>query len=131
MVGRCQLFIVLFALAAQLAGCVGQGLNEPARQSPAAPKPSPPPLLPDYRGPAKRTFLMGFTGWPADLTPEGLATAQEFAHAHGDIVSVTFIGGIPWPEAHDGKPFSRDVQENMRNRSAAGKKLFLSISPLN
>jgi hypothetical protein len=136
MIGRGQLFIVLFALAAQLTGCAGQGLNEPARQppaarAPAAPKPSPPPPMPEYRGPAKRSFLMGFTGWPADLTPEGLATAQEFAHTHGDIVAMTFIGGIPWPEAHDGKPFSKDVQENMRYRPAAGKKLFLSISPLN
>ena len=74
---------------------------------------------------------MGFTRWPADLTANGLAIAQEFAHTHGDIVSVSFIGGIPWPEAHDGKPFSKDVQSNMSYRPPAGKKLFLSISPLN
>jgi len=74
---------------------------------------------------------MGFTQWPADLTAEGLATAQEFARAHGDIVSVTFIGGIPWPEAYDGKPFSKEVQDNLNYRSLAGRKLFLSISPLN
>jgi hypothetical protein len=46
-----------------------------------------------------RPFLMGFTRWPADLTPEGVQTAQEFAHQHGDVVSVMFIGGIPWPES--------------------------------
>ena len=74
---------------------------------------------------------MGFTQWPADLTDEGLAMAKEYAHAHGDIVSVMFIGGIPWPEAFDGKPFSKDVQDNMSYRPPAGKKLFLSISPLN
>ena len=87
--------------------------------------------LPDYRGPATRPFLMGFTHWPADLTDEGLAIAREYAHAHGDIVAVMFIGGIPWPEAFDGKAFSKDVQENMNYRPPAGKKLFLSISPLN
>jgi len=73
---------------------------------------------------------MGFTLWPADLTDEGFRTAQEFAHAHGDILSVMFIGGIPWPEALDGKPFSKDVQDNLNYRPPAGKKLFLSVSPL-
>lgn len=74
---------------------------------------------------------MGFTQWPADLSDEGVAVAHEYAESHGDIVSVMFIGGIPWPEALDGKPFSKDVQDNMSYRPAAGKKLFLSISPLN
>jgi hypothetical protein len=109
-------------------------MREPARSgpppAPAAPKPPPPPPLPEYRGPATRPFLMGFTGWPADLTAEGYNTAQEFAHAHGDIMSVPFISGIPWPEALDGKPYSKDVQDNMSYRPPPGKKLFLSISPL-
>jgi hypothetical protein len=74
---------------------------------------------------------MGFTHWPADLTDEGVALAKEYAYAHGDIISVMFIDGIPWPEALDGKPFSKDVQSNMSYRPPAGKKLFLSISPLN
>lgn len=73
---------------------------------------------------------MGFTLWPADLSAEGIRVAREFAHAHGDIVSVTFIGGIPWPEALADKPYSKDVQEAMSYRPPAGKKLFLSISPL-
>ncbi len=123
---------VLFVFFLQLVGCGGQSFIEPVRQPAAAPvvQKSAPPLA-DYRGPATRPFLMGFTGWPADLTAEGFATAQEFAYAHSDIVSVTFIGGIPWPEAYDGKPFSKDVQDNMSSRPPAGKKLFLSISPLN
>ena len=97
---------------------------------PTAPKPPPPPL-PEYRGPSTRPFYMGFTEWPADLTDDGVALAREYAGAHGDIVSVMFIGGIPWPEALDGKPFSKAVQENLSSRTPAGKKLFLSISPLN
>lgn len=77
-----------------------------------------------------RPFHLGFTRWPADLTLDGVTTAQDFAHAHGDVVSVMFIGGVPWPEALDGKPFSADVQSNLRYRPPAGKKVFLSISPL-
>ena len=41
-----------------------------------------------------------------------------------------FIGGIPWPEALDGKPFSKDVQNNLAYRPPGGTKVFLSISPL-
>jgi hypothetical protein len=88
------------------------------------------PRAADPAVPATRPFHLGFTRWPADLTAEGVRQAQDFAHAHGDIVSVMFIGGIPWPEALADKPFSRDVQSNLAYRPPAGKKLFLSISPL-
>lgn len=77
-----------------------------------------------------RPFYLGFTRWPSDLTLAGVQGAQDFAHAHGDIVSVMFIGGIPWPEALDAKPFSRDVESNLAYRPPVGKKIFLSISPL-
>jgi glycosyl hydrolase family 53 len=73
---------------------------------------------------------MGFTLWPADLSEEGFRAAQNFAHAHGDIVSFMLIGGIPWPEALNGRPFSKNLQDSLSYRPPAGKKLFLSISPL-
>ena len=123
--------LITAVLAFYLSGCAGGGLFGPSRPPPAPPPPPPavtkpvPPPLPEYRGPATRPFLMGFTQWPADLTDEGVAISKEYAHAHGDIVSVTFIGGIPWPEALDGKPFSKDVQDNLSYRPPAGKKLFL------
>jgi glycosyl hydrolase family 53 len=123
--------LLALAILIHLASC-GEGLFEPARPStprvPIAPPPAPP--LPEYRGPATRSFLMGFTRWPADLTRDGVAIAEEYAYAHGDIVSVTFIGGIPWSEALDDKPYPQDVQDNLNYRPPPGKKLFLSISPL-
>jgi hypothetical protein len=73
---------------------------------------------------------MGFTLWPADLSEDGIRTAEAFANAHGDIISLMLIGGIPWPEALNGKTFSKDVQDQLNYRPPAGKKLFLSISPL-
>ena len=42
-----------------------------------------------------------------------------------------FIGGIPWPEALAGKPFSKDVQNSLATVLPPGKRLLLSISPLN
>ena len=128
-----RMALVLFFFV-HLTSCIVDRSQQLSRSAPppapAAPKPAPQPPPPEYRGPATRPFLMGFTRWPADLTPEGFSLAQEFAHTHGDIVAVAFIGGIPWPEALDGKPFSKDVQENMSYRPPPGKKLFLSISPL-
>jgi len=136
MTNRFARWLFFFVVTSCLAACAGEGLMSSSRQTPAptpvptAPKPPPPPL-PEYRGPSTRPFYMGFTEWPADLTDDGVALAREYARAHGDIVSVMFIGGIPWPEALDGKPFSKAVQENLSYRTPAGKKLFLSISPLN
>ena len=72
---------------------------------------------------------MGFTRWPADLSVEGIQTSVDFAEKHGDMVSVMFIGGIPWDEALTGKEFSQDVRNNFAGRPK-NKKLFLSISPL-
>jgi hypothetical protein len=125
-------FVLFLLITFGVAACATTELFGPrSAPTPAPVEPKPlPAALPD-RGPATRPFLMGFTQWPADLNEEGVAIARDYAHAHGDIVSVMFIGGIPWREALDGKPFSKDVQENMRYRPPPGKKLFLSISPLN
>ena len=81
--------------------------------------------------PGTRPFHLGFTRWPADLSLEGIRIAVDFAHQHGDIVSVMFIGGIPWPEALEGRPFSRNVEDDFAYRPPNGAKIFLSISPLN
>ncbi|MFI5386461.1 MAG: hypothetical protein ACHQ50_10120 [Fimbriimonadales bacterium] len=82
-------------------------------------------------GPGTRPFYMGFTGWPSDASLEGFQTAAEFVQAHADIVSVMMIGGLPWPEAFAGSEFSKNVRDAINYRPPAGKKLFVSISPLN
>ena len=130
-----EFVVIALALALALFGCgpIAPDSPEPAvtpSAVPAAPAPAPPPPPAVIPGPPTRPFYMGFTLWPADLSDQGIQTAQEFAYAHGDIVSIVLIGGIPWPEALNGKPFSKNVQDSMSYRPPAGKKLFLSISPL-
>ena len=56
--------------------------------------------------------------------------AQKFADIHGDILAVMLNGGIPWPEALEGKTFPQDVQDALADRPSSETKLFLSISPL-
>ena len=130
---------LLIALALELALFSCTPINSDAPEAPvapptpvvpAAPAPAPPPPLPVVTGPPTRPFYMGFELWPADLSDEGLRVAQDFAYGHGDIVSIVLIGGIPWPEALDGKPFSKNLQDSLSYRPPGGKKLFLSISPL-
>jgi hypothetical protein len=120
--------VTAVVMASFITACVPAG-KEPV-PAPPQPAPSAPAPLPQYEGPATRPFAMGFTLWPADLTAEGVAAAQKFADTHADIISVMFIGGIPWSEALDGKPFSKDVQDALADRPSGEKKLFLSISPL-
>ncbi len=73
---------------------------------------------------------MGFTPWPSELSIKGIETADSFLKRHGDMVSQMLIGGIPWQEALEGKPFSQDVNRQLSLRPQSGSKLFLSISPL-
>jgi len=85
----------------------------------------------DELKPTTRSFYMGFTRWPADMTIAGILTSKDFCDRHGDILEVMFNGGIPWPEALANKPYSKSVKEKMNNRRPNGQKLFLAISPLN
>lgn len=78
-----------------------------------------------------RPFRMGFTYWPSDLTPEGVQLSNDFVNKHSDIVSIMYIGGIPWQEALTGGRYSKDVEDKLSFKAPPGKKLFVSISLLN
>jgi hypothetical protein len=121
--------VLPLALASFIAGCA-PAAHEGSGAAPSDPAATAAAPSPEYQGPATRPFVMGFTRWPADLTPEGVATAQKFAEVHGDILAVMFNGGIPWPQALEGKPFPTDVQDALADRPSSENKLFLSISPL-
>ncbi len=56
--------------------------------------------------------------------------ARNFAEQHGDIVSLMLIGGIPWPEALDDRPFPESVNSTL-SYHPSGHKLLISIAPLN
>ena len=118
----------LFVVIVMLGSCAPIFPQAPGTAEAPVTVPEPVAIVP---GPPTRPFFMGFTLWPADLSAQGLQIAEDFVRSHGDIVSLMFVGGIPWPEALAGKPFAADVQHKMSYRPPAGKKLFLSISPLN
>ena len=80
--------------------------------------------------PESRPFRLGFTRWPPELSLKGIQQVDRFIDEHADLVSIMFIGGVPWPEALAGEPFSQDVRNNLSYSPPEGYEVFLSISPL-
>lgn len=81
-----------------------------------------------------RSFYMGVTPWPADFTPAEVNNTYQFINNHCDIVSHHFDDGIPYQEAFLNNPMPDVFQEEVnfrKNNTAPGKKIFLSIAPLN
>lgn len=81
-----------------------------------------------------RSFYMGVTPWPGNFTAAEVDTAYQFINNSCDIVSHHFDDGIPYEEFYRQQSlptaFLQDVQYR-KTRTAAGKKIFLSVSALN
>ena len=81
-----------------------------------------------------RSFYMGVTPWPADFTIEEVDKSYEFINNNCDMVSHHFDDGIPYEEAFTNQPMPVRLQQEVQSRNiktAAGKKIFLSVSALN
>ena len=80
-----------------------------------------------------RTFYMGTTPWPADFTFSEVDSAYLFINNRCDIVSHHFDDGLPYEEAFYNRPMPANLQQDIQTRktkTAAGKKVFLSVSAL-
>jgi len=81
-----------------------------------------------------RSFYMAVTPWPADFTQAAVDDAYSFINQHCDMVSHHFDEGVPFEEAFGNLPWPQDLQQvvaTRKTKTAAGKKIFLSVSPLN
>lgn len=80
-----------------------------------------------------RAFFMGFTPFPWDMTLEAVMDTGRFIVENGDIISHHLEQGVPWTEALDDKPFHPNMMKDWegRRKLSEGKKLFLSVTPLN
>lgn len=81
-----------------------------------------------------RSFYMGFSSWPPDATVEAVNQMYVNIDAHADLIFHHFDNGVPWPEAHEGKPFSKHLEGDWNWKKAktpVGKKVYLGITPLN
>ena len=80
-----------------------------------------------------RAFFMGFTPFPWDMSLEAVMDTGRFIVQNGDIISHHLEQGVPWTEASDDKPFHPNMMKDWegRRKLSEGKKLFLSVTPLN
>lgn len=79
----------------------------------------------------KRTFRMGFTGFPHDLTLEAVAEARKFSRENADIIA-HHIEGVAWAESLKNLPFEKKMTEEWEGKKAAtppGGKVYLAVSP--
>lgn len=60
--------------------------------------------------PAERTFYMGFTAFPYDITSQASAQSYMNQSLNGDILLTHFDHGVPWDEALNNQPFPIEVQ---------------------
>src|SRR5262245_6081255 len=81
--------------------------------------------------PARRSFRMGFTPFPYDMTEKAVAETRRFVKTHGDLVAF-HIEGVPWAESLEGKPFNPELVRDWEGQKGArpeGGKVYLAVSP--
>ncbi|NOR87526.1 MAG: hypothetical protein GQ527_07955, partial [Bacteroidales bacterium] len=88
----------------------------------------------DTNIPDSRSFYMGFTAFPYDLSSEALNQSYEYQAQNGDILLTHFDTGVPWHEALNDLPFPSEVQNDINGAiatSTANHKVMLSATATN
>lgn len=81
----------------------------------------------------KRSFYMGTTPWPSDLTATEVDKTYQFINNYCDIVSHHFDEGIPYEEAYSNTTMPSKLLENVafrKEKTATNKNVFLSVAAL-
>lgn len=81
-----------------------------------------------------RSFHLGFTPFPYDLSAEAIDYVYEKIALDGDIINHHFDDGVPWIEALEHKPFHQRIVDDWafrKSKTPPDHKVFISVSPLN
>lgn len=87
----------------------------------------------EIRLPEFRTFYMGMTRFPYDITAEAALETCRLVREHADIVRVWFDTGVPWPEAFEERPYHTKVLDAINSKlSQLGEdqKVYLALAPI-
>ena len=79
----------------------------------------------------ERSFRMGFTGFPHDITLPAVAEARKFCRTHGDIIA-HHMEGVPWTECANRQTLSEKLQNEWRGKKEATAEeglVYVAISP--
>ena len=80
-----------------------------------------------------RTFRLGFTPWPPDLSNSAVAEVYGFINEHADLVAHHMDNGVPWQESLDGADYSTHLLEDWQRRKTntpQGHTVYLALTPL-
>lgn len=83
---------------------------------------------------ASRSFYMGFTPFPYDISQEAVDFTYDAIAKNADIINHHFDNGVPWQEALDNQPFHPNVINDWTFRKSAtpsGHKVYVSVAPIN
>jgi hypothetical protein len=78
-----------------------------------------------------RTFRMGFTPFPYDITPEAVTETRTFLRENADIIAF-HMESVPWTEALSGAPFRAGLMgdwEYKRDIMPESAATYVAISP--
>lgn len=82
---------------------------------------------------ATRSFYMGFTPFPYDISNEAVDYVYNKLATDADIISHHFDDGVPWPEALNGSDFHINIMNDWQyrlSRTPASHKILLSVTPI-
>ena len=82
---------------------------------------------------AGRPFYMGFSDWSYGTTAAHQEKTYDLIWENSDLICFQFDDGVPWPEAYEGKPFGKALQQRIDQRLEdlkKGHKVYLEISVL-
>jgi hypothetical protein len=82
----------------------------------------------------KRSFLMGFTPQPYDVSEEAYQRTYSFISDNADLIAHHVDEGVPWTEVLSKKAFHNNAEQDINRRlknTKPGQKVYLALSPLN
>lgn len=82
--------------------------------------------------PEARSFQMGFTAFPYDLTPDAMEHNYDQIEQHADLILHHFDHGVPWDEALDGTEFPpvvADAVADAKGRLRGTHRVLLTATP--
>jgi len=84
-------------------------------------------------GGTARTYAMGFTDFPYALTSQAIYDTWNTVRADGDLIVLHFDGGVPWPEALDGTPYSADLESDLAfsaSQLTSFHVIYVAVTPI-
>lgn len=82
---------------------------------------------------ATRAFYMGFTPLPYEISLDAILYTYDRIAEDADLIVHHFDNGVPWPEALDQRPYSKNIMDDWmlrRSLTPEGHRVVAAITPI-